>query len=280
MKATWRIVIAITAVSILTVACGTGSKPSDTSLGNVGSFQGLSVTPLPTQEIPSPNFGPRSGAPVSAIVMHHTAMLSTAEQTARFFQNPSAKVSSHYVVDRSGAVIRSVGDSKRAWHAGNSIFHGVSDVNDYSIGIEICNVGDGVEPYPAAQMEAVVRLVASLSETFQIPMSRLTRHRDIAVPAGRKTDTSDNFDHAYVARAAQALIGGRTVPKYVANVPPAGYDPRQQTYVVQAGDTFETIADEVYDTPAMAKALSRRNPGAALKPGTVLTLPTTYDNWR
>lgn len=278
MIATWRVALAVTAASLLTVACGIVSQPSDMTPGTSGSFRGLSVTPPVVQEIPSPNFGPRSGAPVSAIVLHHTAMLSSAEATARFFQSPTARVSSHYVVDRSGAIIRCVGDDLRSWHAGNSIFQGVKDVNDYSIGIEICNVGDGVEPYPAAQMQAVVHLVASLSDHYGIPMSRLTRHRDIAVPAGRKTDTSDNFDHAYVARAAQALVGGRTVPKYVANVPPKGYDARKQTYVVKAGDTLEAISDEVFDTPALAKAISRLNPGATLKPGTVLLLPTTYEN--
>lgn len=280
MRANWNMAAAIAAASILTVACGTGLRPSGSVTGNSGTFRGLSVTPPAAIEIPSPNFGDRSGAPVSAIVLHHTAMLSSAEQTARFFQSPGSKVSAHYVVDRSGAIVRCVPDSKRAWHAGSSIFGGISNVNDFSVGIEICNVGDGVEPYPSAQMAAVVKLVAWLGDSCEIPMTRLTRHRDIAVPAGRKTDTSDNFDQAYVARAAQALMGGRTMPRYVPNQPPSGYNAAHQAYVVKAGDSFESISDDVFDTSAMAAAIARLNPGAALEIGTVLTMPTSYDALR
>lgn len=154
----------------------------------------------------SPNCNSRKGADITAIVLHHTASAGDARAIARYFQNPQAQVSSHYVVDRDGTVIRCVPDDKRAWHAGPSHFAGEDNVNDFSIGIEICNRGDGLEPYPPEQVAAVTRLVAHLADRYRIPLGRITRHRDVAIPAGTKIDPSDNFDFEGVVLQAKQLL--------------------------------------------------------------------------
>jgi N-acetyl-anhydromuramyl-L-alanine amidase AmpD len=273
-----RIATTLAGAALLT-ACGFNALPRDAApREGAGLAARVKAIPEPAlRSILSPHFNERDGAPISTIVLHHTAMVETAVQTAEFFQRPAAMVSSHYIVDRSGELVRAVPDDKRSWHAGRSEFLGEQDVNTFSIGIEICNVGDGLEPYPQAQMQAIVRLVAWLAQTYNVPLAtRLTRHRDVAVPAGRKIDTSNNFDHAYVAKAAQALIDGRRLPAFKAQRAPAGYDPRKQVHVVQAGETFASIADDVYDAEALGAAIARLNPGAAPRPGVVLALPTRY----
>lgn len=108
-------------------------------------------------------------------------------------------------------------------------------------------------------------------------MDRVTRHRDVALPAGRKRDTSNNFDEAYVKQAAQALIDGTAVPPYQGHHSPTGYDPSYQTYVVQAGDTIDSIADDIFDTPTLAPVIASRNPGVIVRPGAWLKLPTDYN---
>lgn len=160
--------------------------------------------------IPSPNFNdrPRGPADIDTIVLHHTASGGTAQDTARYFQDPSADVSSHYVVGKDGTIVQSVPDGKRAWHAGESSFKGRDDVNDFSIGIEIVNLGDGRDPYPDAQYEALADLVAWLMKTYGVPMDRITGHRDVALPRGRKSDPSDNFDRDRLRSMVQARLDG------------------------------------------------------------------------
>lgn len=275
---TIRLATTLTAAVLLT-ACGFNALPRNAAPRQAaGLVARAAAIPEPaSRSILSPHFNERGDAKISAIVLHHTAMVETAVQTAEFFQRPNAKVSSHYIVDRSGELVRAVPDAQRSWHAGRSAFQGEKDVNTFSIGIEICNVGDGVEPYSEAQTQAIVRLVAWLSQTYEIPLAtRMTRHRDVAVPAGRKRDTSDNFDQAYVTKAAQALLDGKRPPKFQATRVPAGYDVRSQHHTVEAGETFASIADDIYDAAALGPAIARQNPGVALTAGTILSLPTHY----
>ena len=160
------------------------------------SPQPPALPPPPLRVIASPNYNDRPGGEtdIDTIVLHHTASSANAEGIAHFFQDPQSKVSSHYVVDQDGTVVEVVPDGKRAWHAGVSTFQGRGNVNDFSVGIEICNRGDNRDPYPEAQYRAVVDLVAYLVQAHQVPLERITRHRDVALPPGRKSDTSDNFD--------------------------------------------------------------------------------------
>jgi hypothetical protein len=93
------------------------------------------------------------------------------------------------LVAKNGTVFRLVQDNRSAWHAGVSAIpplHG--DVNDFSIGIEIENLNDGLDPYPKAQMDATVELVQGLVKKFGVPRQFLVTHRAIALPRGRKSD--------------------------------------------------------------------------------------------
>ena len=54
------------------------------------------------------------------------------------------KVSSHFLISRSGSLIQFVPIDKRAWHAGESSYKGVNNCNDYSIGIELEGSDDDI----------------------------------------------------------------------------------------------------------------------------------------
>jgi N-acetylmuramoyl-L-alanine amidase len=159
--------------------------------------------------IDSPNRDVRQGGPkdVSAIVLHHTASAADAQRIAMFFSRPSAQVSANYVVGKDGTLVQCVPDSFASWHAGRSTFAGRDNVNQFSLGIEICNLGDDTDPYPETQYRALGRLMAYLMATHGITWNGVTRHRDIAVPAGRKIDTSNNFSLSLL-RQAVANAGG------------------------------------------------------------------------
>lgn len=229
--------------------------------------------------IPSPNQNERpAGAGVSAIILHHTATGDNARQVAAFFTNPKAQVSSHYIVDRSGYIVQPVTDDLRAWHAGKSEFLGKQNVNDFSIGIEICNLGDSVEPYPDAEYDAVIRLVAYLVKQYNLPLTSIARHRDVALPKGRKIDTSDNFSVQRVLDGVKKVLDGTYVPPSPSNVPQPPV-PAFKEVTVAAGQTSITdLADIYLDAPSRAPEIQLLNPQISqpnqLKPGQRVKLPT------
>jgi N-acetylmuramoyl-L-alanine amidase len=164
------------------------------------------MTPLdmpPVIEAPSPNFNERGG-PITMIVLHYTGM-ETAEGAIARLRDPAAKVSSHYVVAEDGVVLRLVDEDKRAWHAGKSHWRDWDDVNAVSIGIEIVNPGHefGYRPFPDAQIDAVIRLVASIKERYAITRGNIVGHSDVA-PA-RKRDPGELFPWGMLARLRLAL---------------------------------------------------------------------------
>ncbi len=154
-------------------------------------------------ERPSPNHDERS-RPISMIVLHYTDMLS-AEEAIQRLCDPAAGVSCHYLVTKTGEVVRMVPEERRAWHAGRSYWRGFTNVNDDSIGIEIDNPGhsNGYEPFPEAQVDAVVRLVADVKQRHKITRGNVVGHSDVA-PA-RKRDPGELFPWAQLARLRLAL---------------------------------------------------------------------------
>jgi N-acetylmuramoyl-L-alanine amidase len=160
---------------------------------------------------PSPNFNARM-LPVSMVVLHYTGM-EDAESAIRRLEDPEAKVSAHYVVDEDGQVIRMVPEEHRAWHAGNSYWRGITDVNSASVGIEIVNPGHefGYRPFPEAQMDAVVRLVADVKARHAISRANVVGHSDVA-PA-RKQDPGELFDWPRLAAAGIGLWPEGAAPR-------------------------------------------------------------------
>lgn len=125
---------------------------------------------------------------VDTIVLHHTAG-DNLRGTVRWFQMAESQVSSHYVIDRDGFVVQQVSTADRAWHAGRSIDSlGRENVNNFSVGIEIVNRGDGKDPWPDAQVESVIRICRTLMIYRFKNIKQITSHEYIAEPQGRKND--------------------------------------------------------------------------------------------
>ena len=74
------------------------------------------------------------------IILHYTAG-SSAISSAKFLVRPDVKASAHVVIGRDGQVIQLVPFNIEAWHAGKSCYGGRSELNHYSIGIELDNLG-------------------------------------------------------------------------------------------------------------------------------------------
>jgi len=108
------------------------------------------------------------------------------------------RVSAHFVIDRLGGIVQFVPCSHRAWHAGESVWRGRDNCNDYSIGIEL--IGDEHRPFTDAQYREVARLCRVLMRRYPaITRERITGHRDIA--PGRKWDPGKQWDWGHFHRS-------------------------------------------------------------------------------
>ena len=127
------------------------------------------------------------------LILHYTGM-QTAQGAIDRLRDPAAQVSSHYVVDEDGTVLRLVPEDKRAWHAGVSHWRGHNALNARSIGIEIVNPGHewGYRPFPALQMAAVCDLCLVILSRHAIPARNVVAHSDVA--PDRKEDPGELFD--------------------------------------------------------------------------------------
>ena len=162
-------------------------------------------SPLATLWCPSPNREPRRG--VSApdmLILHYTGMES-AEAALDWLTREEAKVSCHYLVDEEGRIAQIVAESERAWHAGQSLWAGETDLNSRSIGIEIHNPGHDFDypAFPEAEMQAVEALCLDILARHAIAPDRVLAHSDVA--PGRKRDPGEKFDWARLARKGIGL---------------------------------------------------------------------------
>jgi len=135
---------------------------------------------------------------IRSVVLHASTQY-TLDATIRVFQYPTSLVSAHFIVGKEGRVFQTVPLERRAWHAGTSQLDGETDVNNFSVGIELVNLNDGIDPYPDLQYEAVARLIFQLRQRYQIPDGRIVSHGQIALPPGRKSDPIGfDFERLYM----------------------------------------------------------------------------------
>jgi N-acetyl-anhydromuramyl-L-alanine amidase AmpD len=136
----------------------------------------------------SPNFNARpAGTRISCIVLHATADEGDDAGAEGWLCKHDSHASAHLLIRRDGTSVRLVPDKLRAWHAGVSVFRGVGDVNDFSLGWELCNRNDGREAFTDAQYHSVARIAAHyIAQGLAFP--DFVGHDQVALPLGRKTD--------------------------------------------------------------------------------------------
>lgn len=154
------------------------------------------------EQSPSPNQGRRPlFARVDCVVLHATAT-DSFPATVRILSSPRTGVSAHFLVGKDGRVVQLVPIERRAWHAGVSRLDGRPDVNSRSVGIEILNRNDGLDPYTDAQYRAVADILRRLRACYRLPDERVVSHAEVAVPPGRKSDPL-GFDFDRVRRLSR-----------------------------------------------------------------------------
>ena len=157
----------------------------------------------PNYDVRRPNF----------VVIHHTGD-ARVEDSLRTLTDPARQVSSHYLIGRDGRILQLVDDRARAWHAGDSYWSGIDDLNSASIGIELDN--DGREPYAEPMIASLLALLADIKQRFNIADANFIGHGDIS-PA-RKVDPSALFPWRRLAAEGYGLWCDPPYPSVPAGV--------------------------------------------------------------
>lgn len=159
----------------------------------------------------SPNFNSRPAPADVSLVVLHSISLPPGEYGGdgieRLFANQldwdahpyfvtirDLRVSAHFVIRRDGKLLQFVSCDDRAWHAGNSVWCGRENCNDYSIGIELEGLeGEAFEP---PQYDTLVPLLRALGKRHRI--AAVVGHQHVAPM--RKLDPGEGFDWALLAQ--------------------------------------------------------------------------------
>lgn len=155
---------------------------------------------LPVIQKPSPNFNDRADGKAPAyLIFHYTGMENATAALDRLTDETSG-VSAHYTIDEDGKIYAHVPEDKRAWHAGEAFWHGETDLNSTSIGIEIVNGGHdfGLPDFPETQIDSVRQLSLDMMARYDIPPENVLAHSDIA--PSRKQDPGEKFPWALLAK--------------------------------------------------------------------------------
>ena len=161
---------------------------------------------------PSPNFGPRPAGTVPTLAVVHSISLPPGvyggAQVEQFFLNQldvsahpyfdrlrGMRVSAHFYIRRDGECVQFVSCLERAWHAGESVWRGRANCNDFSVGIELEGLeGEGFE---VVQYSRLCELLTSLAG----PQGSIDVAGHEQVSAGRKADPGCGFDWARTVAA-------------------------------------------------------------------------------
>ena len=111
-----------------------------------------------------------------------------------------SQVSSHYLINREGQIIKMVDEKNIAWHAGKSKWKNFISLNNQSIGVELVNKGHkfGYENFSKKQISKLILLCKTLIKKYKIKKENILGHSDIA-PL-RKIDPGEKFPWKHLSK--------------------------------------------------------------------------------
>ncbi|MEV5894399.1 N-acetylmuramoyl-L-alanine amidase [Nonomuraea fuscirosea] len=163
-------------------------------------------------------------------IVIHVAQGSYAG-TISWFQNPSAKVSSHYVVRSSdGAVTQMVREKDRAFHAG--------DYNRRSVGIEHEGFVNNASWFTDAMYRSSAALTRNIADRYGIPKDRTHIVGHSQVPGTDHTDPGGNWNWNTYMQYVTGGGGSPTNPHTPESVCGSGYKVIDSAALGSAGTVY------------------------------------------
>jgi len=137
---------------------------------------------------------------------------SDREHHMKGIQWPDGRMyaSAHIFIGRDGETWKLMDFDKQAYHAGASKLNGRSNLNKWSIGIELIGAIDS--GFTRMQYSTLAQILIDLQEAYGIPLENIAGHDEVrwnAIqdgsnkhkkydPSGRFDGEGDNFDWAYL----------------------------------------------------------------------------------
>ncbi|GAA2212168.1 hypothetical protein GCM10009850_076300 [Nonomuraea monospora] len=163
-------------------------------------------------------------------IVIHVAQGSYAG-TISWFQNPAAKVSSHYVVRSSdGAVTQMVREKDRAFHAG--------DYNRRSVGIEHEGFVNDATWFTDAMYRSSAALTRNIADRYGIPKDRTHIVGHSQVPGTDHTDPGGYWNWTTFMNYVTGGSGGPTNPHTAESVCGSGYKAIDSAALGTAGTVY------------------------------------------
>lgn len=123
----------------------------------------------------------------------------------------------HYMVDTNGHVYRIIDKHRVAFHAGRSMWNGRTNLDRYSIGIEV--VGFHNKPITAAQTRALKELLTQLQGIYKIPDERVLTHSMVAYGAPNRWHKKSHRGRKrcgmqFATKSMRSALGLTSAPAY------------------------------------------------------------------
>ena len=139
----------------------------------------------------SPNYNSRNKSKIQLIIIHYTALKNTKEAIA-YLCTKEKKVSAHYLISQNGVIYNLVNEKYRAWHAGQSFWQDIVDLNSFSIGIELdYNPNGKNNNFSFKMISSLKKLIIKITNKYKINKKNILAHSDIA--PFRKKDPGKYF---------------------------------------------------------------------------------------
>jgi N-acetyl-anhydromuramyl-L-alanine amidase AmpD len=133
---------------------------------------------------------------IDTVIIHYTGSMSL-HGTLAWFEDPTSRVSAHFVIGQKGEIHNFEQIRTKLWHAGKSEWNGIKNLNNTSIGIEL------VGTYNSGFMEAqYVSLLTVLNLIYRECDTKYVLGHEQVSP-GRKIDPGPNFDWVMIRAHAE-----------------------------------------------------------------------------
>ncbi len=139
----------------------------------------------------SPNYNSRKKSKIQFIIIHYTALRNTKEAIT-YLCTREKKVSAHYLISQNGVIYCLVDEKFRAWHAGQSYWQDIVDINSFSIGIELdYNPYGKNNKFSSKMISSLKKLILKIKDKYKINKKNILAHSDVA--PFRKKDPGKYF---------------------------------------------------------------------------------------
>lgn len=167
----------------------------------------------------------------------------------------------HYVIDTAGRVYQIISRDRVAFHAGRSMWNGLTDLDNYSVGIEM--IGYHNKDITASQYKSLRALISELQRAYGVPDDRVLTHSMVAYGAPNRWHRKSHRGRKrcgmlFAKRSVRARLGLDSGPLFDPDVR-AGRLIVADPYLdsVLYGSAEEQVVAESYFTGEEAMVISK-----------------------